>query len=610
VPAFAPGPDATEESRSGIGWWRVLSDRCSRTRPLAIAVLGGSLASAAAGVVMLALRSSLQVRSLPERLLEWVLLFVPLDVFEAGILRLGTDAKRYALGLATLVLLLTFAALAAGALHRRWTSRQLLALGLAVWLILMLAVLPLTSAGVFGTELVGGTWGVVLGYLAACLTYSSVLAAARCWLDATSICNDRSSALAERRLALAQLGGAAASLVATYALSVGNPGSEVVSVTLRDPQEPVPSGGLEPPSSHPEGPSGGSPRAAAEQSPTLTATAAAVPTRELFEPRPLRSLKRDKDGAVLPSGRRKGELTDLITSNDDFYIVTKNAAGDPVLRFQDWRLRMDGEVERAIDLDYASLRALPAVETTKTLECISNFAARCELAPFGCDLISTARWRGVRLSDLLRLAGGAKTVAAYLAVLSADEYTSALPLDTALDPDTLLVYEMNGEVLPREHGYPARLLVPGRYGLKDAKWVVGLRLMTREVVDWYGQRNWTRDAIVHTMTRIDVPTPDLTVPAGESNIAGIAYAGNRGIVRVEFSADGGRTWQQAGFIEPALGRDTWVRWLGRFRIAAGASVTLISRSTDGSPEVQPGDFSLPQPDGSTGWPSVQAHAAD
>ena len=124
---------------------------------------------------------------------------------------------------------------------------------------------------------------------------------------------------------------------------------------------------------------------------------------------------------------------------------------------------------------------------TKTLECISNFVAKCELAPFGCDLISTARWRGVRVSDVLALAGG-RPGAASLATFGADEFTTSLPLEGGPGPETLLVYEMNGQVPPREHGYPVRMLVPGRYGMKNAKWVVALRVMNREFVDWYGQR--------------------------------------------------------------------------------------------------------------------------
>jgi DMSO/TMAO reductase YedYZ molybdopterin-dependent catalytic subunit len=307
---------------------------------------------------------------------------------------------------------------------------------------------------------------------------------------------------------------------------------------------------------------------------------------------------------VLPSGRRPGELAVQVTSTPDFYIVTKNAAGDPVLNPQEWYLRVDGEVERPLDLDYAALRALPAVEVTKTLECISNFVTKCELVPFGCDLISTARWKGVRVSEVLALAGGLKAGVRSLAAIAADEYTTALPIEAALDPETLLVYAMNGQVLPREHGYPLRLLVPGRYGMKNAKWLVALRPLRREFVDWYGQRNWSKQAFVKTMTRIDVPAPGAVLAPGAQRIAGVAYAGDRGISQVEYSADGGRTWQGADLLEPPLGRDCWVRWQGRLDLPPEAAVTLVARTTDGTGTLQTEAFSLAQPDGASGWHSI------
>jgi DMSO/TMAO reductase YedYZ molybdopterin-dependent catalytic subunit len=278
---------------------------------------------------------------------------------------------------------------------------------------------------------------------------------------------------------------------------------------------------------------------------------------------------------------------------------------DPVLRAQEWRLRVDGEVEQPIELDYATLRLLPAVEVTKTLECISNFVAKCELAPFHCDLLSTARWKGVRVSEVLALTGGLKPGVRSLAAIAADEFTTALPIEAALDPETLLVYEMNGEVLPREHGYPLRMLVPGRYGMKNAKWLVALRPLRREFADWYGQRNWSKQAFVKTMTRIDVPAPEAVLPPGEQRVAGVAYAGDRGIAQVEYSADGGLTWQVAEFLEPAAGRDCWVRWEGYFTLPAGTSTILVARATDGTGALQSEAFSLPQPDGASGWHTIE-----
>ena len=234
--------------------------------------------------------------------------------------------------------------------------------------------------------------------------------------------------------------------------------------------------------------------------------------------------------------------------------------------------------------------------------------AECQLAPFGCDLISTARWRGVRLSDLLELAGGLKSGAQSLAVIAADEFSTALPIEVALAPDTLLVYEMNGQVLPREHGYPARVLVPGRYGMKNAKWVVALRALSREFVDWYGQRNWSRQAIVKTMTRIDYPAPGAMLPPGEHRIAGVSYAGDRGVAQVEFSADGGDAWAFAELLEPSGGRDVWVRWQGQFTLHERAELTLVARTTDGTGTLQIEAFSLPQPHGSSGWPTTEVRA--
>jgi DMSO/TMAO reductase YedYZ molybdopterin-dependent catalytic subunit len=190
-------------------------------------------------------------------------------------------------------------------------------------------------------------------------------------------------------------------------------------------------------------------------------------------------------------------------------------------------------------------------------------------------------------------------------VQGADEYTSSIPAQLALDPDTLLAYEMNGQPLPRQHGYPARLLVPGRYGFKSAKWVVGLRALRTDVADWYGQRNWSRTGIVRTMSRIDVPADGAQLPAGRHPIAGIAYAGDRGVAAVQFSADGGRSWLPAAFLEPALGRDTWVRWQAEFDVLPGQKLTLTCRAVDGAGQVQTSTFSLPQPNGASGLHAVE-----
>ncbi|HEV7662110.1 MAG TPA: molybdopterin-dependent oxidoreductase, partial [Chloroflexota bacterium] len=282
---------------------------------------------------------------------------------------------------------------------------------------------------------------------------------------------------------------------------------------------------------------------------------------------------------------------------------------DPAVDPATWRLVIDGEVNNPVQLDYRTLRALPAVDLTKTLECISNFTAGCNLTSFGCDLLSTAVWRGARLSDVLDLAGGLKASAVVLAFLSVDEFSAALPPEIASDPNALVVYEMNGQPLPREHGFPARLLVPGRYGMKNPKWLAGIRAMTQTYQDWYQQRNWNKDGIVKTMSRIDLPVDGTTVAPGDQRVAGIAYAGDRGLSLVEVSTDDGATWRAARMLESIAGKDTMVRWETTFSIRQGQKVTLTVRSTDGTGEVQTDEFQLPQPDGASGWDAVTVTGA-
>ena len=171
-----------------------------------------------------------------------------------------------------------------------------------------------------------------------------------------------------------------------------------------------------------------------------------------------------------------GQMPPAVTPNEDFYVVSKNVL-DPELHVEGadgsevWRLQMDGLAGGAHTLSYAELAALPAVEEYVTLECISNLV--------GGHLISNAHWKGVRVRDLLERAGGAPEGTLKIVFHAADNYSSSIPVDLAMQPEVMLAYEMNGEPLPPSHGYPARLLVPGRYGMKSVKWVTRI-----EAVDY------------------------------------------------------------------------------------------------------------------------------
>jgi hypothetical protein len=139
-------------------------------------------------------------------------------------------------------------------------------------------------------------------------------------------------------------------------------------------------------------------------------------------------------------------------------------------------------------------------------------------------------------------------------------------------------------------------------------WLVGIRALDQPFVDWYQQRGWTKDGIVKTMSRIDVPVDGASLASGPQRVAGIAYAGDRGIRRVEVSADGGGTWQPTSLLEPAAGKDAMVRFEATFQMA-DTPLTLVVRATDGAGAVQPDDFGLPAPDGGWGQDSIQVMPA-
>lgn len=547
------------------------------------ALLAGTCATLIVLILEIATRGLWQVRTLPERVMEWLLLFIPLDVFEHLLAVLGTDAKGYALIGITIGMSVVLVGIGAMVARSRMHRYVVLALGPALWLIAMLIVLPLTGAGAFGSGGVVSPGLTALSYLLVFTGYATTLEATRWILGASGRRVRRRDVAAERR---ALLSGLAATVGAGVLARLVAPDGGQIQSDLPLAEAPV--AALEStPMALPTAP-------AASPSATSVVVATLQPTAGG------RELAREKDGVLVAAGRTPGRLASLITRTADFYVVSKNPVADPTLDSTAWRLVVDGEVARPVQVDYATLRALPAVDIVKTLECISNLTANCEITRFGCDLISTAHWRGARVRDVLALAGGINSRATDLVCVSADEFSAAIPAGLADDPEALLVYEMNGAPLPHEHGFPVRLLVPGRYGMKNPKWLVHLRAVAQHEADWYEQRNWNRDGVVQTMSRIDVPAGGSVVPAGRQTLAGIAYAGDRGPVRVEFSQDGGASWHPTDLLEPMAGRDALVRWASTIDLAPGRRVTFTVRAIDGTGEVQTDVFRLPQPDGGTG----------
>lgn len=290
--------------------------------------------------------------------------------------------------------------------------------------------------------------------------------------------------------------------------------------------------------------------------------------------------------------RVKG-LPPEVTSNKDFYVVSKNPPGfDPVVNVERWNLEIAGLVSRPAKLSYDQVRNLPSVERHHTLECISN--------EVGGDLISNAKWRGSALRDVLGQAGDLSPKTVRIAFRCADGYTEAIPLADALNPETLLVHEMNGERLPNSHGFPVRLLAPGLFGMKNPKWITKIEAVDHNFQGYWERSGWSDKAVVQTMSKFTTPRSGLTVRPGDAvELGGVAYAGNRGIRMVEFSPDDGKTWQEAEVKAP-LGKHTWVLWAAAWKVAAAGDYRLRVRATDGLGARQTSVETATLPNGATG----------
>lgn len=280
-----------------------------------------------------------------------------------------------------------------------------------------------------------------------------------------------------------------------------------------------------------------------------------------------------------------------ITPNRDFYVVSKNPF-DPEVDSRRWQLQISGLVERPFSITFDELKALPSVDQYSTLCCISN--------DVGGDLIGNALWRGVRLKDLLETAG-VKPEAVDIVLRASDDYSDSLPVSKALAEGNILVYEMNGEPLSISHGFPVRLIVPGIYGKKNVKWITGISAVSYDYKGFWQARGWDDRAVYKTLSRIDAPEGTI---AGGTTIAGIAFAGDRGISRVEVSVDGGNTWEQAE-IKPALSQYSWVLWHKEWNPARGGRHLLKVRAIDGTGATQEARYAPPYPNGSSGYDSRQ-----
>jgi hypothetical protein len=283
-------------------------------------------------------------------------------------------------------------------------------------------------------------------------------------------------------------------------------------------------------------------------------------------------------------------LSSEVTPNEQFYTVSINLF-DPSINPKTWKLTLHGLVENPLQLSLDELKALPAHEAFVTFACISN--------EVGGKLIGNARWTGVPLRTLLHMAQ-LKPGARKVVLRSDDGYSTAVPLERCLRSQTFLAYEMNGRQLPDNHGFPLRAVIPGYYGMKQPKWLTEIEVVADDYLGYWEERGWADEAVVKTLSRIDVPGHRSRVPLGGTPIGGIAFAADRGIRKVEFSLDGGKTWQ-AATLKPPLSPYAWALWAAELALPHSGGYVLAVRATDGQGTVQDERGSEPLPDGASGY---------
>ena len=299
--------------------------------------------------------------------------------------------------------------------------------------------------------------------------------------------------------------------------------------------------------------------------------------------------------AIFQDPRLASLVDSEVTSNDNFYRVAIDVF-DPSVNPSTWSLQVLGVQGNGKTYSLAQLQALPKTTEYNTFECVSN--------EINGNLVSNAKWGGVKLSDLFADAGGVPSSAQYAVFYSVDGYSVGIPIARAMMPDSLVAYEMNDATLPQKHGYPLRAVVPGLYGMMSAKWVRKIQLVNSFYSGYWQTRGWSSDGTVQTVAFVILPGNGAQQSLSQNNgsvlLGGYAFAGDRGISKVEVSTDGGNNWQPAQ-LKPQIAKNSWALWAFDWRPTAPGAYTVYARATDGSGAVQTSSQTPTFPNGATGY---------
>ncbi|HVB76350.1 MAG TPA: molybdopterin-dependent oxidoreductase [Candidatus Nitrosotalea sp.] len=302
---------------------------------------------------------------------------------------------------------------------------------------------------------------------------------------------------------------------------------------------------------------------------------------------------------LLASSQSSGQ-TPAETPVGSFYQVSKNFS-DPQISARSWGLELNGLVRSPRRYLYSELMAQSLTSEIVTLECVSNLV--------GGNLISTGSFSGVRLRDLIAAAGPAPAASA-VNFNSADGYQESMALTTVQsDPRILVALQLDGAPLPVSHGFPARIVFPGHYGMRGPKWLVQIELAGAEQTGFWEGQGWEHAAVVKTWSRIDVPAAGSIAHAGHVlTLTGVAFAGTRGVAAVEWSPDGGRSWRPAQLQAP-LSELSWTLWNATWTPSGEGAHKIVVRARDGSGAWQDARVESSFPSGASGYHSVTVNVA-
>jgi DMSO/TMAO reductase YedYZ molybdopterin-dependent catalytic subunit len=282
-----------------------------------------------------------------------------------------------------------------------------------------------------------------------------------------------------------------------------------------------------------------------------------------------------------------------ITPNEDFYVTTKGEA--PNVRAADWRLKIDGLVAQPLTLTLSELLAQPPLEKVLTLECISN--------PIGGHYLGNARWTGTPLRPLLDRVQPAKE-AAYAILYGADGYSTGHPVERLWNAENFLAYQMNGEDLPRAHGYPVRIFIPGKFGQKQPKWITRIEFVNHAYLGYWENKGWSDECERWAHARFTDLQDGAKISGKSFVLTGYAVGNLDSIRAVEISFDDGKTWVATNlFSSPSA--LAWSFWKYVWVDPARGNYRILVRAVDGQGRLEGWEPREIFPNGATGQQALK-----